>query len=360
MPGMARPRRTWWRRLLLAAGAFAAALVAAEAALRIAAFATADDQLARWRAETAGGAHLTKGQVVPLGRLVRPAADPDVVYELLPDLDVVFQRQPVRTGSLGFRGGDPPPRGAHDVVVVGIGDSVMFGSGVAHEDTFLAALGERLRRRFPDRTVVTVNTAVPGYDTAMEVATLRTKCLPLRPTIVVCDFVENDFDLPNFLLLPPDPLRTDRLFLYDLAYGVLRRDNLPNGPLERAPMATKLRFESSPDRVPERYRHMVGVDGYHRALAAFAALAKQHAFHAVVSCHTAIDPDAQRICDELGVPVVTAAARQRAWLAANGDPKLRDSALVLAPDDLHPSALGHRLLAEELDEFLVAHHWVPD
>ena len=337
-----------------------AALVVAEVVLRIAASLGSDDDLARWRRETAAGMALQPGQVVPLGRLVRPAEDPDVVYELLPDLDVVFQHHPVRTGSRGFRGGDPPERGEHDFVIVGLGDSVLFGSGVAIEDTFLAALGERVRQQVPGRVVTTVNTGVPGYNTTMEAATLAAKCLSLQPDVVLVDFVENDFDLPNFLLLPPDPLRLDRSFAYDLAHRVLRHERLPNGPLQRAPMADKLRFESAPERVPPQYRHMVGVAAYRTALTRLRELSHLHGFRLLVSCHTEIDPQARAICDELGVPVVTAAARQRAWLAANGNPALRDSALVVGPDDLHPSALGHRLLAEELHALLVQQHWLPE
>jgi hypothetical protein len=38
---------------------------------------------------------------------------------------------------------------------------------------------------------------------------------------------------------------------------------------------------------------------------------------------------------------------------------LRDSALVVAPDDLHPSAIGHDLLAQELFAFLMQSDWLP-
>jgi lysophospholipase L1-like esterase len=346
--------------LLLAAAAGAFAVLAAEAALRVVTWLGHDDELAQWRQRTAAGTKLTPGQPVRLGQIVRPAADPAIVYELLPDLDVEFQRHRLVTGHLGFRGGDPPdPRPADAFVVVGLGDSVLFGSGVAGEETFLAQLQVHLREHLPDRTVVTVNTGVPGYNTAMEVATLQTKCLSLRPDVVVIDFVENDFDLPNFLLLPPDPLRPDKCFLYDLAHQVLRADRRPNGPLEAAPMANRVRFESDPSRVPEPYRHMVGTDGYRAALQRLVALGKQHGFRVLVSCHTAIEPAARAVCDELGLPVVTAAAAQRSYLQQHGAVPLGESALVVAPDDLHPSDLGHALLAEELFTFLVQSGWLP-
>lgn len=359
----APPRTSWqrWRRrLLLAVAASAFALGAAEATLRLAAWFGHDDELVRWRQQSAAGAALAPGQPVRLGQMVRPAADPAIVYELLPQLDVEFQRHRVVTGARGCRGGDPPlPRPDGAFVVLGLGDSVLFGSGVATEATFLARLQQRLAAHLAPRPVVAVNTGVPGYNTAMEVATLRAKWLDLRPDLVVIDFVDNDFDLPNFLLLPPDPLRLDRCFLYDLAYRTLRQGRRPNGPLEPAPMQDRFRFVSDPDRVPAAYRTMVGPAGYRRALEQLVELARAHGFRVVVSCHTAIDPEARAIATALGLPIVTAEARQRAWLHEHGDPALRDSALVVAPDDLHPSAIGHDLLAEELFTFLVASSWLP-
>lgn len=350
----------WRRLLLLAVVAFAAALLLAEVALRVFAWFGHADELARWRQQTAAGAKLAPGQPVRLGQIVRPAPDAEIVYELLPDLDVEFQHHPLRTGHLGCRGGDPPePRPANAFVLVGLGDSVLFGAGVATEETFLARLQQRLAAQLPQHTVVAVNTGVPGYNTAMEVATLQAKCLDLRPDVVVIDFVENDFDLPNFLLLPPDPLRLDKCFLYDLAHRVLRADRRPNGPLEPAPMADRLHFERDPARVPTAYRDMVGQDGYRRALDHLLSLARERGFHVVVSCHTEIDPAARAVCDQLGLPIVTAAERQRAWLQTHGNPPLPQSALVVAPDDLHPSAIGHDLLAEELFAFLARSGWLP-
>jgi hypothetical protein len=79
-----------------------------------------------------------------------------------------------------LRGGDPPMDLADGHVrIVGIGDSVLFGSGVAHGDTFLAVLENLLAAALPGRRVSTVNTGVPGYNTTMEVATLEQKCLDL-------------------------------------------------------------------------------------------------------------------------------------------------------------------------------------
>jgi len=332
-------------------------MVLAEGTLRVADWLGSTNELRAWQRQSAHELQLTNGRHVLLGEMVRPAANADIVYELVPDMDVHFGGKHVVTGALGFRGGDPPPeRDPCELCVVGIGDSVLFGSGVETDETFLHRLGDKLQTLYPDRIVTTVNTGVPGYNTTMEVATLAQKCLDLQPDLVIVDFVENDFDLPNFLLLPPDPLRTDRLLLYDLAHRTLRKGRRPNGPLEDAPMENHHFFVGDPARVPTRYQHMVGHDSYRRALQRLLALADEHGFRVVVSCHTAIDEPAQQICDELSVPVVTAAARQREWLDARGQ-QLMQSELVVSPSDPHPSAIGHRLLAEELFVFVRLQGW---
>jgi lysophospholipase L1-like esterase len=358
--GAAAPGR-WRRRLLLALLATGSGLFAAEVGLRLLAWLRADGALAAWQQQTAAGIDLVHGQAVRLGQIVRPSPHADIVYELLPDLNVSFRGQPVVTCASGFRDAEPrrdlPDAG---YCIVGIGDSVMFGSGVAGEATFLAVLRQKVQQQNPRIGVQTVNTAVPGYNTAMEVATLARKGLALRPDLVIVDFVENDFDLPNFLLLPENWGSPRRSFLFDLAKSALRPGRNPNGPLAPAPMADKLHFESDPERVPAAYRDMVGLGGYRRAMTALRDLAHQHGFRVLVSCHVEIDPAARAVCDELGFPVVTGAAKLRAWLQAHGGIELYDSPLVQSRDDVHPTALAHGMLADALFEFLVANEWLPE
>jgi hypothetical protein len=347
--------------MLLALLATCSGLLAAEVGLRLFAWLAADGALAAWQQQTAASIDLVHGQPVRFGQLVRPSARPDLVYELLPNLNVRFRDQPVVTCASGFRDAEPlrdHPPGCYRIV--GIGDSVMFGSGVAGEATFLAVLRQKLQQRYPRLLVRTVNTAVPGYNTAMEVATLVHKGLELQPDLVIIDFVENDFDLPNFLWLPEDWTSLRKSFLLDLARRALRPGRNPNGPLAPAPMADKVHFESDPERVPAAYRDMVGLAGYRRAMTALRDLATKHGFRVLVSCHVEIEPAARAVCEELGFPVVTAAARLRAWLEAHGGIELYDSPLVQSRADVHPTALAHALEADALFEFLVANRWLPE
>ena len=358
-PRRGRARRHKRLVLALAAGAFA--LLAAEVALRMAAWIGASDELTRWREQTAQGASLAPGQVVRLGQMVRPARDADVVYELLPHLDVEFQRHPVRTGSLGFRGGDPPaPRPPGSFVLVGLGDSVLFGWGVPYEATGLSRLEAKVQAALPGRIVEAVDTGVPGYNTAMQAEVLRDKGLRFAPDLVLVDFVGNDFDLPDYLWESPDPWSLDRCHLFDFARRVLRRRYSDlHGPFVWAPVDAEGNFESDRARVPKAYHHLVGPEAYRRAMAAIVELGRQHGFRVLVSCHLDLAPEAAAACRDLQVPTATVQRRVNAWLRANGHPRYLGSPLSLSADDPHPSAKLHEWWAEAVFEKLEELAWLP-
>ena len=66
------------------------------------------------------------GAKVTLGEILRPSRYERIVFELKPNLDVVFRGATVKTNTSGWR--EEEPLVGPDVrTVVGIGDSVMFG-----------------------------------------------------------------------------------------------------------------------------------------------------------------------------------------------------------------------------------------
>ena len=73
-----------------------------------------------------------------------------------------------------------------------------------------------LNAAYPQKTWEIINTGVPGYNTVMEVATMRAKGLALEPDIVILNVVTNDLNLPTRLLkrvrsLLPHPVHTRRV-----------------------------------------------------------------------------------------------------------------------------------------------------
>ncbi len=205
---------------------------------------------------------------VTLGHMIRLSPNPRIIYEFKPDLDVSFIKAPVSINAAGFRGPSHPtakPPGTRRIV--GLGDSFMFGHGVGDGAVYLQVLEELLNGFAADTRFETVNTAVPGYNTVMEIETLRAKGLAYEPDVVLIHFVGNDLELPNFIRVEEPVLALDRSFLVDLLRGAFTsstvRGSLRRHGLERSPQAEGARrFVDDPDEEPPQYRSMVGWDAW--------------------------------------------------------------------------------------------------
>lgn len=293
------------------------------------------------------------GSRATLGQIIRPSADPDVIYELIPNLDVTFLRKPVRTNASGFRGPDyPGPKRDGVVRIVGLGDSVMFGWGVGEGDTYLESLAARLEDAVPQLDWEVINTAVPGYNTAMEVAVLEAKGLAYDPDLVIINFVGNDFELPNFIPIEQDYLSVRRSFLWELITARLRPAKQVSEQEWRqvfvdAPRP-KDRIEWRPDHVPPRYRNQVGREGYRRAMRRLAALRDEHGFLLVILGHPGVYDIVEEMSAELDIPIITTYEHFLTGIQHNHLSGLRDPSLIVAPNDSHPAARGHHWIAQLL------------
>lgn len=295
-----------------------------------------------------------------LGQMIRRAKNPRIVYELQPRLDVVFAGGRVTTSDAGYRGLDVPrPKPASTFRIIGIGDSYMFGQGVSDEETYLARLAEPRGDLLPGRRIETVNLAVPGFNTAMEVEMLRERGAALEPDLVLIEVVGNDLDLPNFLWSSVDPWTPRRSFLLDfirsrLGYGAAA-DGLASG-LAEAPQesgASAKTYVRDAGRVPQGYRSLVGLDAFRQALRDLAEFGRTHGVPVLALTHGVWFEDdmlAALKSNEIPVLVLRSALRQRARLM--GAPDYGRSPLARSPEDLHPSAAGHQAIAEELAAWL--------
>jgi hypothetical protein len=224
----------------------------------------------------------------------------------------------------------------------------MFGWGVEEDDCYLNRLAERLRRERPGRTWSVINSAAPGYNTAMEVATLERKLLPFGPDLVLVHYVDNDRSLPNFIRNPAPYLALDQSFLWRWIYYSLKEG------LARMPDDRLARPERDPAAVPALYADMVGTEGYARAMRELAELRDAHGFQVLVISTLGLPSEIEEVLDSLGFPSIdgrAAAARHLEALGLEIGDYAR-SELALAPDDPHPSALGHRILADVIAEHL--------
>ena len=344
-------------RWCLAVSSVLITLLLLEAGLRVYAYMRQRASAVAW--QNLGAPHLSPVQQgdVKLPQLIRPSSNPKVIYELVPNQRVRFCDQRVTVNALGFRG--PPvesvkPPGTKRIV--GLGDSLMFGWGVGDAEYYLALIAERLARQAPGRTVEVINSAVPGYNTVMEVETLKEKLLQFAPDVVIIEYVDNDLDLPNFLDEPLSPAGLDHLFLHDfVAARLAGRVWDPTHRLAGAPRDPfrDRRLEGNPDRVPARYRALVGIEAYRTAMSELKALSVTQRFAVVVFSRAPFPDDVAAVCNALGLPMVSAWPAIERYLSEHGGGRYEESVLALSTKDPHPSALGHRLMADVLFDYLV-------
>lgn len=303
------------------------------------------------------------GSTATLGQMILKSSNPEVVYELRPRLDVAFAGGRVTTNDAGYRGSEVSPPSTPDRFrIAGIGDSYMFGQGVSDDETYLARLPALLGSEHSATRFETANLAVPGFNTTMEVALLESRVEALHPDVIVIEIVGNDLDLPNFLWDETDLWSMRRSFLLDFVRGRLRgaRSGGAGGGLAEAPRpegAEDGQFaREGADRVPPRYRAMVGIEAFRRSVARLAATGRRVGAPVLAMTHGVwFEDDMLATLQKEGIPVLVlrSALRQRA--RELGAPDYARSPLALSPRDLHPSAIGHEVIARELATWLPSH-----
>lgn len=118
------------------------------------------------------------------------------------------------TDSKGFRAGSMTTTAAptNCTTVVGLGDSVTWGTSVNAEDSFLGLLS----RRFRDigRPVQFINAGVVGYSTVQEFLFLKHRVLAMDPDLVLVNLCSNDY-LPT-----EDPFTNARSLYIEYLNGI--------------------------------------------------------------------------------------------------------------------------------------------
>jgi lysophospholipase L1-like esterase len=249
--------------------------------------------------------------------------------------------------------------------IVGLGDSQMFGWGVAQEDTFLAKLEAMLNGDGGSDKFEILNLAVPGYNTVQEVQAFAGRLEDLDPDMIIINYVDNDMDLPNFLTQRRDPytLRTSYLLnLVKRRYAILRGDALLPISLIGVPFDERsLRFRPPEDSVPERFRPLYGRENMINAFSRLAAIARSRGIpavfllnmddyrHRLAGRSPTVLPKIVRnlaeFCKNEGYIIVDPQDRIMDYLTRNS---LRTQDLWVSEKDSHPNEIRHRLVAEEL------------
>lgn len=281
----------------------------------------------------------------PLGDLIRLNENPKIIYEWKPNISAIFKNKTIRINKNGFRGKlIPLKKGKKTVRIMGLGDSVMFGWGVGEEENFMEVLKTRLAASYPSCDWEVVNTAVPGYTTWMEVATLEEKGLAYKPDLVIISFVSNDLLLPSFIAEQVNYFTLSSSFIYDY----FRTKKMPH---EDVPQNHKDRFRANRPytrQAPKEYRGLEGIEAYKEAMIRLRELSEQYGFEVMImgSKSHKQPPGIAEIWDELGIALIGAKEVEWDTYVEKHQIDKPETAWKLSKTDHHPSVIGHQFTAE--------------
>jgi lysophospholipase L1-like esterase len=123
-------------------------------------------------------------------------ADPDpmISYRLTSGFEGLVYGSFVQINSRGLRELESFGYERHEGVlrILCLGDSVVFGYGVAREKAFPAVIAELLATVNPGNRFEVINAGIPGYNTVQEVRFLEVEGSRYQPDLVLLFFVIND------------------------------------------------------------------------------------------------------------------------------------------------------------------------
>lgn len=290
------------------------------------------------------------GARTTLRDIIRLSPNPMIVYDLIPDISVQFMGGQMKTGTDGFRTTPGSKNGTNAFCIIGLGDSVMFGWGVNDDETYLSRISCKLNSEQPSAPVRVINMCVPGYNTVMELETLREKGLQHNPKLVMIHFVENDLWLPNFVCResPESELTKSHLLsAISRAFG---------GNLKTESFG---RLADSPDKVPERYASMVGEKAFTRAMNELCTLGARHGFKVVLITTWEAPPFVRKASTGAGFPIIELGPAIKEYSEKHGITEFLGSPLTVSRKDPHFSAIAHELVSVKILEFLKKEKLLP-
>ncbi len=284
-----------------------------------------------------------------LGQVVQVSSNKKIIYELVPNSKYKFKNVLVETNEQGFRDKNYPVKKVKKTRrVIGLGDSIMFGWGVEEKKSYLTRLENKLNQEKDSFQYEIINTAVPGYNTVMEIETFQEKIDASQVDLVIINYVHNDLDLPNFIRKKPVYSNLNELFMIKF----FSDDNGFDERLRGAPFDGKnWKYQSDTTKIPAEYHDMVGMKSYQTAMKKLQKLSETHQFKVIVLSHrpTANAPEAiKTISEELGFEFVVVGPTWLEFKAKNPEIEWK-----IAPDDFHPTPAGHQIISEVLEEKVI-------
>lgn len=299
-----------------------------------------------------------KGKDCDLHQIAKIADNPRIIYDMKANIDCIHKGEQLITNNIGVRDIRmyPIQKDENTITIAGIGDSVMYGWRVPQDKNYLSIIEQKRPN------TKTLNFAVPGYNTAIEIETVKEKVLPYHPDIVVLGFVYNDFDLPNFIVPQENYWTLKKSFLLErlniiAQKGIALFPYLQDSPRQESREISNEGFEDTPQKVPEHYRDMVGFENFKKYLRELKQLEQEHGFKTIVFLYSMIEvideyenqyePEIISLLNELDIPYVSNREAFRHYMKEHDNTdKFRESSLIIAPDDPHPSIAGHDIISD--------------
>ena len=293
--------------------------------------------------------------------LIELDPNPELVYRLRPEREIDFRGSRVRTDPLGKRvRGDEAPHGENTFVVALFGDSTSFGWRVDYEDSYPDLVRAGLERHL-QRPVALHNWSVPGYNASQELALFEHTFDTLRPDLVLVHHDHNDTQPTGW------------------GYGGWVPPEFGDNALGSA--AIKVALRKIKERADQRaYEVAVGsttIEGYTASGPDYEAMLDARAklverarsagvpvlavlFNAAVvrssnwtelPIYRELHRGAERSFSKMGYDVLDLYPLFQEWLLAEDQQDM--SRLWFEPTDQHPTAEGHKLLAEMVLEHII-------
>ncbi|MCX5700972.1 MAG: SGNH/GDSL hydrolase family protein [Candidatus Omnitrophica bacterium] len=255
-----------------------------------------------------------------------------ILYDLKPNAKIkfngVFIKIPSSTieiSSQGIRDYEYPiqkERGKYRIII--LGDSIAFGWGIELQQTLSKELERSLNKA--GKRYEVLNFSVPTYNTVQEVETLTTKCLAYNPDLVIFVVTENDKEPLCNYYYPFSFLRYSPDFIYKSHFITAMMGMFVN---------YSRHINSSESAIK---KGLIEID---QAIKKLDESTKAN--NIKVLFYRGNRPWLRMILAKYG-------------LDANIiDSKINFQAqpeLVIEKNDGHPSAVGHRMMAQEIDEYL--------
>lgn len=315
-----------------------------EVGLRCYFYFTFKNAIARHKLETAD----SPGARNWLGDLIQRERNSNLVFRMKPNVSANYLGTPVETNSLGLRDSELSPTKEDNVIrVLGIGDSTMFGFGVDRENSYLEALERQLTWAFEGvSNVEVINAAVPSYNAMQEVELFHLLHDRIQPDAVLIQFDANDlYWVPPFIEIKHF-LRIDRLYITHI------------GAIYRGTFWTDEFWQVEQIRAAQRAQGRTGWAAVHNAYRRLSETCSSSGIPllAIVPYwKQGVHPDTitsqafERfigLCDELGIATSETLPEVLRYTA--GSSMTINDLIFNFPTDMHPTTLGHSLIARSV------------